>query len=37
LGLAICKNMIDSHQGRISADNEPDGGCIFKIPLPVIR
>jgi len=34
LGLAICKNIIEAHHGSISADNEPDGGCTFKITLP---
>jgi signal transduction histidine kinase len=34
LGLAICKKIIVAHQGTICADNEPDGGCTFKITLP---
>ncbi len=37
LGLAICKKLIEAHQGTICADNEPDGGCTFKITLPLKR
>jgi len=35
LGLAICKKLIEAHHGTICADNEPDGGCTFKISLPL--
>ncbi len=34
LGLAICKKIIEAHQGSIHAANEPDGGCTFKFSLP---
>jgi signal transduction histidine kinase len=34
LGLAICKKLIAAHRGTISAENCPDGGCIFKFSLP---
>ena len=35
LGLAICKKLVEAHNGRICADNEPDGGCTFKFSLPL--
>ena len=37
LGLYICKNIIHAHEGKIWAENEPDGkGAIFRFALPVI-
>ena len=37
LGLYICKNIIQAHEGKIWAENEPDGkGAIFRFALPVI-
>jgi hypothetical protein len=35
LGLAICKDIIDRPQGRITAENAPMGGGIFTAYLPV--
>ena len=36
LGLYICKNIIEAHGGRISAENNVDGkGALFKFTLPV--
>ncbi len=37
LGLAICKNIVDAHQGRIEADSSPLGGVMVKIQLPLYR
>ncbi|MBV9230929.1 MAG: GAF domain-containing protein, partial [Chloroflexi bacterium] len=34
LGLAICKGIIDAHQGRIWADAAVDGGSCFVFTLP---
>ena len=37
LGLYISKNIIHAHEGKIWAENEPDGkGAIFRFALPVI-
>ncbi|MHC4618577.1 MAG: PAS domain-containing sensor histidine kinase [Planctomycetota bacterium] len=35
LGLAICKDIIERHHGRITAENTPGGGAIFTLYLPV--
>jgi len=37
LGLAICKNIVDAHQGTINADSSPLGGVWIKIQLPLRR
>lgn len=35
LGLSICKGLVEAHQGRIWADNLPEGFAIqFTLPLP---
>jgi len=34
LGLAIARSIIDSHQGRIFAENNSDGGATFRFDLP---
>jgi two-component system sensor histidine kinase/response regulator len=34
LGLAICRNIIEAHRGRIEATNQPAGGCVFSFHLP---
>lgn len=35
LGMAICKRIVDAHDGRIYVDNAPDGGAIVHIELPL--
>ncbi len=35
LGLSICKKIVEDHQGRISARNEPGRGAVFSFALPV--
>ena len=33
LGLAICRKIVDAHQGTIVAENLPQGGCEFRVTL----
>jgi signal transduction histidine kinase len=35
LGLAIAKEVIDAHQGHISAANNPDGGACLELKIPL--
>ena len=35
LGLAICKDIVQRYNGRITAENGPDGGSIFTVYLPL--
>jgi len=35
LGLTISHDIIEQHRGRIDADNDPQGGAIFTIWLPI--
>ncbi|HEY2780353.1 MAG TPA: two-component system sensor histidine kinase KdpD [Steroidobacteraceae bacterium] len=37
LGLAICRAIIESHHGRISAAPRPGGGAVFTFTLPLGR
>lgn len=35
LGLAICRKIVEMHEGRIGARNNPEGGCTFWFEVPV--
>jgi two-component system sensor histidine kinase KdpD len=35
LGLAICRGIVEAHQGSIVARNRPGGGIAFRIRLPL--
>jgi signal transduction histidine kinase len=35
LGLTIAKSITDLHGGTIDARNDPQGGCIFRVQLPM--
>ncbi|WP_298241817.1 ATP-binding protein [uncultured Bradyrhizobium sp.] len=37
MGLAIVKTIIEAHHGSISAANQPAGGALFTIRLPIVR
>jgi len=37
IGLAICKKIIEYHNGTITADSKPGQGTIFTITLPVLQ
>jgi len=35
LGLAICREITQQHRGRLWAENNPEGGAVFTLLLPV--
>ncbi len=35
LGLSVCYGIIQEHNGKITCQNRPEGGAIFRIELPV--
>ncbi len=35
LGLSIAKGIVEAHNGRIWAENRPEGGAVFMIALPL--
>jgi signal transduction histidine kinase len=37
LGLPISKRLIEEHGGKISIEQNPQGGATFKIVLPVTQ
>lgn len=37
LGLSICRNIIDQHNGSIEAANREEGGAIFSLLIPLIE
>jgi two-component system, sensor histidine kinase and response regulator len=36
LGLAICRKIVEAHQGSIVAENLPARGCEFRVTLPLL-
>jgi signal transduction histidine kinase len=37
LGLAICREIVDRHEGLLWAENGPDGGSVFHVVLPTVE
>jgi signal transduction histidine kinase len=35
IGLAIAREIVELHRGRISLDNRPEGGAVLTITLPI--
>jgi signal transduction histidine kinase len=35
MGLNICRTIVEAHEGRIWAENNPDRGATFVFELPV--
>ncbi|MGN1209041.1 MAG: ATP-binding protein, partial [Duodenibacillus sp.] len=34
IGLNICRTIVESHHGRLTFENNPEGGTIFRLSLP---
>jgi signal transduction histidine kinase len=35
MGLSVSRTIVQAHGGRITAENSPDGGAVFRVMLPV--
>ena len=37
IGLSFVKRIIQSHNGKIEAENSTDGGAVFSVYLPIVE
>ncbi|MGC2778123.1 MAG: HAMP domain-containing sensor histidine kinase [Bradyrhizobium sp.] len=37
MGLAIVRTIVQAHDGKIFAENQPSGGALFRIRLPIVH
>jgi len=35
IGLSIARTIVQAHRGRIWAENQPDGGAVFHLSMPL--
>ncbi len=35
MGLSIARNIVQAHKGRIWAENQPEGGAVFRLSMPL--
>ncbi|MGH6624631.1 MAG: sensor histidine kinase [Burkholderiaceae bacterium] len=35
MGLNICRSIVEFHQGRLTIEDNPEGGAIFRFTLPL--
>jgi signal transduction histidine kinase len=36
IGLSIARTIVQAHQGRIWAENQPEGGAVFRLSMPLV-
>ena len=36
IGLSVCREIVESHEGKIWVEPNPDGGTIFRFTLPLV-
>ena len=37
LGLSVARTIIETYDGKIWAENQPEGGAVFRFTLPLIH
>ncbi len=35
IGLSIARTIVQAHRGKIWAENQPEGGAIFRLSMPL--